>query len=179
SALVPGMARAAAEVVARVESPGKVLAVEISLDEGRIHYSVSRFGEPLIAPSKLGFQLRDAEKLERNFALVESATRSHDQTWEQPWGEWRQVRDHHHELRARFTETDRARRTMDVVFRVFDDGVGFRYEIPRQDGVEEVVIDDELTEFNVAAEATAWWIPAGEWNRYEYLYQRTPLVEVG
>ena len=172
-------ATAAAETVARVESPGKVLAVELSLDEGRIQYAVTRFGEPLIAPSRMGFQLRNAEKLQRGFALVESAVRSHDETWEQPWGEWRFVRDHHNELRARFRETGRARRTLDVVFRVFDDGVGFRYEIPRQDGVDEVIIDDELTEFAIAPKSTAWWIPAGEWNRYEYLYQKTPLVEVG
>lgn len=169
----------AAEPVARVESPGKVLAVELALDEGRIEYRVQRFGEPLLAPSRLGFQLRGAEKLQRNFAFVEASSRSHDETWQQPWGEWRSVRDHYNELRARFQETVRGKRIVDVVFRVYDDGLGFRYEIPRQPGVDEVIIEDELTEFNLLREADAWWIPGGEWNRYEYLYQRTPLAEVG
>ncbi len=167
-------------VVATVESPGKVLRVDLSLDEGRIAWRASRLGEPLVAPSRLGFLLRDAEKLERNFELVGQASTTHDETWEQPWGENRRVRDHHVELRARFAETMRAKRTLDVVFRVFDDGIGFRCEFPQQDNLSDVVIDDELTEIHlVAAGATAWWIPAGEWNRYEYLYQRTPIEAVG
>ncbi|MBN8482312.1 MAG: glycoside hydrolase family 97 protein [Xanthomonadales bacterium] len=166
-------------VVAAVDSPGKVLRVELSLDEGRIAWRASRLGEPIVAPSRLGFLLRDAEKLERNFVLVEQHTSARDETWQQPWGENRLVRDHHVELRARFAESMRAKRTLDLVFRVFDDGIGFRYEFP-QESATDVVIDDELTEFNlVAPAATAWWIPAGEWNRYEYLYQRTPIEQVG
>ncbi len=167
-------------VVAAVDSPGKVLRVELSLDEGRIAWRASRLGEPIVAPSRLGFLLRNAEKLERNFALVEQRTTPRDETWEQPWGENRRVRDHHVELRARFVEQMRAKRAIELVFRVFDDGIGFRYEFPQQDPFADVVIDDELTEFNlVAPAATAWWIPAGEWNRYEYLYQRTPIEAVG
>ena len=64
------------------------------------------------------------------------------------------------------------------MFRVFDDGVGFRYEFPDQPQLAQVNIVDELTEFAIAEPATAWWIPGGEWNRYEYLYNRTPLAEV-
>ncbi|QDH71432.1 glycoside hydrolase family 97 protein [Marilutibacter alkalisoli] len=167
-----------AETVARVESPGKVLAVELDITEGRLAYRVLRFGEPVIDDSRLGFQLRGAEKLERNLALSSQTTRSHDETWEQPWGESRFVRDHHNELRARFTETIAPNRSFDVLVRVFDDGLGFRYELPEQPNLDEVIIDDELTEFALATPATAWWIPAGEWNRYEYLYDRTPVEQV-
>ncbi len=170
--------RAAPETVATVRSPGGVLEVALELDEGRIAYRIARFGEPVIASSRLGFALRGAGKLERNFALASQATKNADSTWEQPWGEYRTIRDRHTELRARFTETIEPKRSLDVVFRVFDDGVGFRYEFPDQPSLRDVIIDDELTEFAIAAPATAWWIPAGEWNRYEYLYQRTPLDEV-
>lgn len=165
--------------VARVASPGQVLEVEVGLDEGRVSYTIKRFGETIIAPSRLGFLLRGAEKLERNLVLSAQSTASHDETWEQPWGESRFVRDQHNELRVTFTETLKARRSFEVIFRVFDDGVGFRYAFPEQAQLREVIIDDELTEFHVAPEAEAWWIPAGEWNRYEYLYNRTPLSEVG
>jgi alpha-glucosidase len=178
-ALATGCHGVLAAPVAQVVSPGRVLSVDITLDEGRITYAVKRFGEPVIAPSRLGFQLRGAEKLERHFELVEQASRSVDETWEQPWGERRFVRNHFNELRLRFTESINARRTLDVVFRAYDDGLGFRYEFPQQAGLSDVIIDDELTEFTIAAPATAWWIPAGEWNRYEYLYQRTPLAQVG
>lgn len=169
-------APADAETVARVSSPGKVLSVALELDEGRLSYRVDRFGEPVIAPSRLGFLLRGG-KFDRNLALASQDTRSVDETWEQPWGERRYVRNRYSALRARFTETIGAKRSIDVVFRVYDDGLGFRYEFPEQLG--DVIIEDELTEFVVAEPATAWWIPAGEWNRYEYLYNRTPLAEVG
>ena len=167
-----------AETVATVASPGNILNVALELHEGRLSYRIDRFGEPVIDSSRLGFQLRNAEKLERNLALASTAARNVDETWEQPWGESRFVRNQHNELRARFTETINLKRSFDVVFRVFDDGVGFRYEFPQQANLTDVIIDDELTEFAVAAPATAWWIPAGEWNRYEYLYGKTPLTEV-
>ena len=167
-----------AETVATVASPGNILKVELDLHEGRLAYKVSRLGEPVIAASRMGFSLRGAEKIERNLALTSSSTRAADDTWEQPWGERRFVRNHYNELRARFTETLKAKRAIDVVFRVYDDGLGFRYEFPDQPQLAEVIIDDELTEFDIAAPATAWWIPAGEWNRYEYLYGKTPLGEV-
>ncbi|MBA3486161.1 MAG: glycoside hydrolase family 97 protein [Lysobacter sp.] len=167
-----------AETVASVASPDNVLRVELDLHEGRLAYTVTRLGEPVINASRLGFALRGAEKLERNLALTSSSTRSADDTWEQPWGERRFVRNHYNELRARFTETLKGKRAIDVVFRVYDDGLGFRYEFPNQPQLAEVIIDDELTEFDIAAPAAAWWIPAGEWNRYEYLYSRTPLGEV-
>ena len=168
-----------AEKVAEVSSPGKVLKVELHIVEGRASYRVLRFGEEVVAPSRLGFLLRNTEKLERNLALKDSATSSHDETWEQPWGESRFVRDRHSALRVTLEETLNLKRHFEVEFRVFDDGLGFRYHLPKQANLDLVTIDDELTEIAIAPPATAWWIPAGEWNRYEYLYQKTPLTEVG
>ena len=89
------------------------------------------------------------------------------------------MRDHYNELRATVAETIGLKRRLDLTFRVFDDGIGFRYGFPDQPQLKDVIIDDELTEFDLAEPATAWWIPAGEWNRYEYLYNRTPVEEVG
>src|SRR5205085_5497456 len=106
-------------------------------------------------------------------------TSSADDTWEQPWGERRFVRNHYNELRVSFTETSELKRRLDVVFRVYDDGIGFRYEFPEQPNLTTVNIAEEVTEFAVADPATAWWIPAFQWNREEYLYSRTPLAEVG
>lgn len=175
--LASGAARAV--TVASAVSPDGRLRVELDLHEGRLGYRVLRDGAPVIATSALGFRLHDAEQLQRNLALDSQQARSVDETWEQPWGERRFVRNHYNELRTRFTETINDRRSLDVVFRVYDDGFGFRYEFPEQPKLRDVKIVDELTEFDVAPEASAWWIPAGEWNRYEYLYQRTPLKEVG
>ncbi len=167
-----------AEPVTRVDSPGKVLSVVLSIEDGRLEYQVLRFGEPVIAPSRMGFLLRGTGRLERNLALVNQQTSDFDETWEQPWGESRFVRNHYRELRATIAETIHGKRSFEVIFRVFDDGVSFRYAFAKQAGMDDVIIDDELTEFVVATPATAWWYPAGEWNRYEYLYNRTPLTEV-
>jgi len=167
-----------AEAVAHIESPDKVLHVELDLNgEGRLAYRVARKGQPLIGDSRLGFILRNGRQLLRGLALEQQSTRRFDETWEQPWGERRYVRNHYNELRASFVERDHRR--FDLVFRVFDDGVGFRYELPKQPALDEVQIQEELTEFAIAQPATAWWIPAFEWNREEYLYHRTPLAEVG
>ena len=167
---------ARAATVATVASPSQVLTVTVALDnDGRASYAVSRRGMAVIAPSRLGFLFADAPKFERNLVAGAAATRSADATWEQPWGERRFVRDRFTELRLPLTEKGPpgagfAPRRIDVVFRVYDEGFGFRYKFT---GTGPVAIADELTEFNFASPGTAWWIPAGEWNRYEYLYNRT------
>jgi alpha-glucosidase len=169
-----------AEQVAQVQSPDGRTQVQLDLNgEGRLAYRVLRDGKPVINDSRLGFIFRNGRQLMRNLQLEKQATRSQDDTWEQPWGERRFVRDHYNELRASFVEKDMDHRQFDMVFRVFDDGVGFRYDVPKQPKLQEAQIVEELTEFSIAQPATAWWIPALEWNREEYLYHRTPLAEVG
>ena len=178
-------ANAVADDVASIESPGALLRVTLAINgEGRVSYRVDRKGQPVVGDSRLGFILADAPKLERNFTVVDSSSRSVDDTWEQPWGERRFVRDRHNELRVRLREAKApvpapAARELTIVFRVFDDGLGLRYEFPEQAALREVNITDELTEFDLIGAETAWWIPAGEWNRYEYLYNRTRASEVG
>ncbi|HYD28133.1 glycoside hydrolase family 97 protein [Brevundimonas sp.] len=161
-------------------SPGRVITVEVGVTgEGRPEYSVSRLGRQVIVPSRLGFLLTDAAKLERNFAVAADAPTEHDDTWEQPWGERRFIRNHYTEFRVHLAEKWGLERRMDVVFRLYDDGLGFRYEFPDQPNLKTLNIGAELTEFTVASPGTAWWIPAFEWNREEYLYNRTPISAVG
>ncbi|RZJ97190.1 MAG: glycoside hydrolase family 97 protein, partial [Brevundimonas sp.] len=169
-----------APAVVTAASPGNVLSVTVTTDgDGRASYAVNRFGRPVILPSRLGFLLTDVVKLERNFNVTAEPVTTHDETWEQPWGEERRVRNHYSELRVHLTERTALGRRVDVVFRLYDDGVGFRYEFPEQANLKTVRIGAELTEFNLAEGGTAWWSPALEWNREEYLYNRTPVAEVG
>ncbi|MNU59816.1 Retaining alpha-galactosidase precursor [compost metagenome] len=171
------LAQAAAPQIASVESPDKVLKVSLVLDGGTARYRVERLGQTVVADSKLGFELRDG-RLDRDFSLLAQERRSVDDRWEQPWGERRLTRNHFNELTVHLAETTGSKRRLDLVFRVYDDGLGFRYVFPEQPNLREAIIDDELTEFAIAPESTAWWIPAGEPIHYEYLYQRTPLREV-
>ncbi|WP_372393518.1 glycoside hydrolase family 97 protein [Xanthomonas sp. NCPPB 3582] len=160
-----------------VASPGKILQVSLELDGGTPYYRVQRLGQPVLQRSRLGFNLRDG-RLDRGLVVLSQARQRHDDTWEQPWGEARLVRNHYNELRVRLGERDGAQRSFEVVFRVYDDGLGLRYHFPEQAGLREAIIDDELTEFAIAQRADAWWIPAGEPIHYEYLYNRTPLNQL-
>ncbi|WP_349984617.1 glycoside hydrolase family 97 protein [Stenotrophomonas sp. WHRI 8082] len=162
---------------ASVESPAKILKVTLQVDGGTARYQVERLGDAVVEWSKLGFELRDG-RLDRDFEIIGSSTRAFDETWEQPWGERRVTRNHYNELTVSLRQTAGDKRRLDVVFRVYDDGVGFRYVFPQQPGMAEAIIDEELTEFAIAQPSTAWWIPAGEPIHYEYLYARTPLQEV-
>ena len=144
------------ETAATLSSPDGTLTVAVTLDaDGRPGYAIARRGVPVIAESRLGFLLTDAPKLERNFRLDGSDRRSVDEIWEQPWGERRFVRNRYNELRARFVEKKPLARRLTVVFRAFEDGVGFRYEFPEQPNLGNVHIGDELTEFAIAEPATA------------------------
>lgn len=160
-----------------VESPNKVLQVSLDVDGGTPYYRVQRLGEAVVQRSRLGFELRDG-RLDRGMVVLAQTRQSHDDTWEQPWGETRLVRDHYNELRVSLGERDGAQRTFEVIFRVYDDGLGLRYHFPKQAGMREAIIDEEATEFAIAQPADAWWIPAGEPIHYEYLYRHTPLNQV-
>ena len=169
-----------AETVAKLASPGDVVGVSVEVDgDGRVLYEVKRRGKAILAPSRLGFLFTDARKIERSLKFVSQSTRDEDGNWTQPWGEWQTIRNHFRELRVRFQETGPLARQMDVVFRLYDDGVGFRYEFPDQPNLRQANIADELTEFAFAQDGTAWWKPAFLWNREEYLYNRTALSAVG
>ena len=161
-------------------SPDGSIALTVSTDnDSRPVWSLSRKGRLLIAPSKLGFILTDDLNMVRGFAIAGSEKGSGKDRWEQPWGERRFVTDNHNDLLVRFKQSDvQGARLMNVRFRLFDDGVGFRYELPEQPGLKTMRITDETTEFDIAPEGTAWWIPGGEWNRYEQVYQKTPIDAV-
>ncbi|MEW4448247.1 glycoside hydrolase family 97 protein [Qipengyuania sp. JC766] len=160
-------------------SPDGRLCFELATAGGIAVYSIDRDGVPVIEPSKLGFMLRGAGKWQNGVELGEAERSSRSERWEQPWGERRFVDNTYREIRVPVTETGKTRRRIDVVARVYDYGVGFRFEFPAQEQLSDVLVDEELTEFTLAGDATAWWIPGGEWNRYEYLYNTTPAAEVG
>lgn len=163
---------------ATVESPGKVLNASLAIGpEGRASYTVVRNGRPVVAPSLLGFLFTDAPQFARDLEIVAVTRSSEDDTWTQPWGEWRSIRNHYNEMRVRLREVNKLHRVLDVVFRVYDNGIGFRYEFP--DAWKSVNIAEELTQFSISEPATAWWSPAFESNREEQLYTKTPIAEIG
>lgn len=159
-----------------VSSPDGRTVVTLDADgEGIPFYEVTRDGEPLITKSNLGFTFTDANPMRRNFEVISTTSDSVDTKWEQPWGERQWVADKHNEIALTFRQKDDEARQITVRLRVFDYGVGFRTEFPQSTEQPEYKIAEELTEFNIASDGTAWSIPAGDWNRYEYLYSKTPV----
>ena len=124
-----------------IASPDGNLSVEVTTDkDGRPSYAVLRDGKAVISPSRLGFIFLDVPKFERNLDIAGHKTSSFDETWEQPWGERRTIRNHYNELRVTLTEQQAPKRSFDVLFRVYDDGLGFRYELPDQPALKQVRI---------------------------------------
>jgi alpha-glucosidase len=158
-------------------SPDGALEVIIDVDEaGRPVYAVSLDNEPVISESRLGLRFGRGRDFDAGFRLSSIRHATADTTWEQPWGERRQVRDRHNELHVEFRSIEGA--VFHLRVRAFEDGVGFRYEVPVQDdGPVDIV--DELTEFRVPPEATAWWQPGDDPFKYETLYRQTPVADVG
>lgn len=170
-------ATARAQGPLRVASPDGRNTVAVEIREGKIYYSVQRNGRAVLLPSQLGFEFRGAQPLRDSLRVVGTATNTVDQTWTQPWGEVARVRDHHHELRVSVAEATASARRFDLVFRAFNDGVGFRYEVPAQPGLGAFEITEELTEFSMADDARAWSIPSNRprLDRSEILYASSPV----
>jgi alpha-glucosidase len=160
-----------------VASPDGRNKVGVAVHDGKLYYILSRDGRALLLPSMLGFEFKGAPPLRDGLRITGSSRNSYDQTWTQPWGEVSHVRDYHNELRVSVVETAAPARKFDVVFRAFNDGIGFRYELPAQPALGEFVISDELTQFNLADDAKSWWIPSNRprLDRSEMLYSSSPV----
>ena len=164
---------------ATLESPDQKIKVTISDQSSSPHYSISFNDKPVIEQSRLGFRFKHQAPFDDGFTIGEVTHTQTDSQWQQPWGERQTVVDKHNEVVVTFNKPAPHGGTYTVRFKAFDSGVGFRYEVPNQAGFEKTEITKELTEFAIAAKdkATAWWIPARGWNRYEYVYNTTDLQD--
>lgn len=160
----------------QIESPNKAFQLTFNVEDGVPVYSLTLNGKAIIKKSKLGFVLKDMEDLTDGFTLEETDTDSYDNTWKPVWGEENTIRNHYNELLVTLKQTETQRQMM-IRFRLFDDGLGFRYEFPQQDNLIYFVIEDEKTEFAMAGDHTAWWIP-GDYDTQEYSYTKSKLSEI-
>ncbi len=182
--IAPALAQDAAEEAqldqerASASSPDGRIMFETWSESGQPLYRVLFDGEEVVHPSRLGFRFAEGENLEGGLALASIDVSSADDTWELPWGERREVRDHHNEVFAVFHDNENTDRGFAVRARVFNDGLGFRYEVPAGDTASQRAIVNELTTFALPAEADAWWTWAGGYNRYEEIYKTTTVADV-
>ncbi|MET0637656.1 MAG: glycoside hydrolase family 97 protein [Chitinophagaceae bacterium] len=150
------------------------LRFELSAD-GRPRYSVSFNNQPVIALSELGFSLSDDTTFYRSFTLIGTGEDSVDESWSPVWGEEKSIRNNYKQQRVHLRHS--GGRLLDIVFRVFSDGVGFRYEFPKQSMLRYFIIQDEYTSFNMTGDHQAFWIP-GDYDSNEYSYTHSALSAV-
>ncbi|MWB92891.1 glycoside hydrolase family 97 protein [Flavobacterium sp. GA093] len=161
----------------KIGSPGKNNELVFELTpSGQPQYSFTSNGKPVIEPSLLGFEFEGIQKMTDGFEVVSTEEKAADATWEQPWGEFKKVRDHHNELIVHLKEAKGEERLVDIIFRVFDDGVGFRYEFPKQPNLGKVKISNEITQFTFKSDEQVWWTPVHRENSYyESFYRKTAM----
>ena len=152
-----------------VTSPDGRISLTVGLKSGKPYYTVNYNQTPIIAPSHLGFQL-DKGTLGENMRITDEHTDSKDETWQQPWGEDETIRNHYNELTVDLQEKTGAKMRMSVIFRVFNDGIGFRYVIHTNNNSEKYCILEELTEMTLAHDAKAWSIPTNRTEYFEGIY---------
>ena len=161
-----------------VHSPNRNVEVTFMLKNGVPYYNVNYSDKHIIKPSKLGFTFKNAEPLNHDFMIINCNYETFDETWTQPWGEVKKIQNNYNELKIELQESIEPYRRMNIIFRVYNYGIGFRYEFPKQDNFSYFEIMDEETEFVLSGDNEAWWIPAFQKNRYEYLYRNTPISSI-
>lgn len=169
-----------------VSSPNGAVSVSFSLaDGGRPTYEMTYKGRPVVKPSHLGLELAKDKHATKGFAetsLMDGFTESHsevssfDETWKPVWGETATIRNHYNELLVSLSQ-DHTGRQMNIRFRVYDDGMGLRYEFPQQDSLVYFIVKEEHTQFAMTGDHTAWWLP-GDYDTQEQETQESRLSEI-
>jgi glucan 1,4-alpha-glucosidase len=162
----------------QLKSPNGKLTMEFALqNDGTPTYSLTYKEKAVIKPSKLGLELKnDKKSLLNDFTIIDSKTSTFDETWKPVWGEVTSIQNHYNELAVTLNQKESDRQII-VRFRLFDDGLGFRYEFPSQKNLVYFVIKEERTQFAMAGDHTAFWIP-GDYDTQEYDFTTSKLSEI-
>lgn len=165
-----------AAFASEVSSPNGVIKVIFKLNGSVPTYQVYYKGKEVVRPSRLGYELINAQNLLDGFTVKSEETSTFDETWQPVWGETRTIRNHYNDLLVKLTQqsTDR---NVNIRFRVYNDGVGLRYEFPQEGKLNYFVVKEERTEFAMTGDHTSWWI-AGDYDTQEYEYTKSRLSEI-
>ena len=161
---------------AEMTSPNGDIKVDFQLVNSVPTYSVSFRGKTIVKPSKLGYELAQGENLLDGFTLVGDETSSFDETWKPVWGENSSIRNNYKELLVQLVQKS-TERYMNIRFRVYNEGVGLRYEFPQKGKLNYFTVKEECTEIAMTGNHTAWWIP-GDYDTQEYEYTKSRLSEI-
>ncbi|MDR2684653.1 MAG: glycoside hydrolase family 97 protein [Prevotellaceae bacterium] len=177
AAIIAVLFACSGQQVQSLKSPNGKVELIFGTKNNMPYYTVAKNGVEVIKPSALGFLLTGNNQFCCNFMIISTKERSFDETWRQVWGEEIDVRNHYNELVVKLQEKSGKKRLLNIVFRAFDDGIGFRYYFPEQKNLKEFEIADELTEFNLAGDFDVWSQHLRD-NDYETLFHKRKLSEI-
>lgn len=161
-----------------IHSPNGKLVLKFSLSPaGEPNYALSMGNQVVLQPSRLGIQLKDAPAFDQGFSIAKVDSSLFDEPWEPVWGESRTIRCNFKELAITLQQAAQGNRILVLRFRLFDDGLGFRYEFPAQPGLSHFIVAGEKTEFALTGDHKSFWIPA-DFDSNEYGYNTGPLSQV-
>jgi hypothetical protein len=171
------LSMSSAAMAESITSPNGQLQLNFSVNsQGEPVYELFYKGKAVIKPSKLGLELKNDPGLMNGFTLADTQTSTFDETWEPVWGEVKQIRNHYNEMAVTLDQKAQDRNII-IRFRLFDDGLGFRYEFPLQKNLNYFVIKEERTQFAMTGDHKAFWIP-GDYDTQEYDFTESKLSEI-
>ncbi|MBR6456598.1 MAG: glycoside hydrolase family 97 N-terminal domain-containing protein, partial [Prevotella sp.] len=176
---MPSLATAQENAI-MMKSPDGQLKMNFTLTDGVPRYSLHRADRPVILPSRLGYKLVQDEHLNMGFELIGTETDTFDETWQPVWGEEAEIRNHYNELLVKLQQPlpqNSKANVMFIRFRLYNDGLGFRYEFPMENALTYFMIQEELTEFALTGDHLAWWIP-GDYSTQEFTPTESRLSEI-
>jgi glucan 1,4-alpha-glucosidase len=172
------MSVAKADQVIDMNSPGGNVQLSIlHRTNGEVMYRLFYKGQTVIASSLLGMKIKEPDATLVDFDLLSVDSSASDETWKPVWGEQSSIRDNHKQLTLHLKDRNGSGFLLDIVFRIFNEGVGFRYEFPKQQKLDYFIVTDELTQFAMTGDHKTFWIP-GDFDTNEYRYNTTPLTEI-
>lgn len=161
-----------------IASPGNQVMLSLMHgNNGMLMYSVQFKGKNVLSASSLGFRFKSPEAVLQEFDILSVDSSLHDETWQPVWGEVKNIRNHYRQLRILVKQKGEKSLQLQLIFRVFDDGVGFRYHFPTQANLNHFIVSDELTSFHLTGDHKAFWIP-GDYDTNEFMYNTSLLSEV-
>jgi predicted RNase H-related nuclease YkuK (DUF458 family) len=160
-----------------IDSPSKKISVSFKLSaDGKTSYSINYLDKAVIKESNLGIQLKDMPALDNGFSIVNQETKSVDETWKPVMGEQTNISNKYNQITYQLIQKS-SNRKLNIVFKIYDEGVGFRYEFPKQENLNYFIVKDEKTEFNLSGNHKTYWLP-GDYDSQEYPYTETKFADI-
>ena len=158
-----------------INSPDNKISLNFTLDNGKPFYSINKGDKIIVSNSSLGLILKNGIDLTKGFKIKNQKQTSFKNNWNPLFGEFKTIENNYNQLSLDLINNETE---INIEFRIYNDGVAFRYILPKQKSIQNYDLMDEITEFNLSSKDSAWWIPGFSYRRYEFLYANTGIDDI-